>query len=205
MNDPYIDIPANKSASINQQDTVGDISTNKRTTTVSITRLIARIAVFAGLMIASKFAFPYAPFIDLTGVILIACALRFGWRDGLSTSIVYLLLALVMWPVGWWILTWIIWYPALALSVAFLPKHNKLSPLFAACIGTLYVSIFGILSSLLYVLTNMSVIEQGQNVVTAFWGFYVAGIWSTFLYMVTTIPLMFGLVYPLDSALRRIA
>ncbi|MCL1944328.1 MAG: hypothetical protein FWF56_00755 [Firmicutes bacterium] len=180
---------------------------NRKKLALSGTKFVARVAVLAGLMVASKLAvynaLPFASFIDLTAVILIASTMALGFRTGITTSIVFILLGAWIWSVGWWLLTWVIWYPALALSVAFLPK-TRFSWVFAAIIGTVFAIAFALLSSFLYVLTSMDLIGEGQNLFSTFWAFYISGAVATWLGVLSWVITLFLLTRPLTIAIERI-
>ena len=168
---------------------------------ISHTKFISRVAVFAALMVASKFITPFAPFLDWTALLLISFCLAFDFKTGIFTSIVFVIMGALMWSIGWWLLTWIIWYPALALCISFLPKKNKYSPLFAALVGIAFVCVFSALSSMIYVLTTDS---EGINVFIRFGAFYAAGIVNTLLYIGSTTVVLLALIYPLSREMKKL-
>ena len=136
-------------------------------------RRICLIALASAALTGGKLALAALPNIEIVTLLLVVYALVFGWRDTITACLIFIFFEILIWGfMLWWIILYLIYWPALVSAVALIPK-NKYRVYFAAVIGLLFTACFGILSTFIEIIFVTSL--SNPRFWTYFYFRYAAG------------------------------
>ena len=110
-------------------------------------RELCLLSLMGALMFALQAAMASLPNIHVTALLIILCAVFFGWKALYSVA-VFIMLEGLIWGFGlWWLCYWYLW-PALTVAAVLMRKND--SPLIWAVVAAIHGLCFGALCSVPY-------------------------------------------------------
>ena len=124
------------------------LTDNMRFTTKTAARAAALVGIMAATVECAKLALASLPNIEAVTLLIAAYSFVFG-PLGILASIIFVLIEPLIWGFGTWFLSYLLYWPTLALVFAALGRRGKeVGKIFPAVVAVLLTVWFGILSSL---------------------------------------------------------
>ena len=142
----------------------------KKITPKIATKTICLLAVLTATLTAAKTALAFfVPGIEIVTLLLITYTLIFGWRRTMVVCLLFIAIEILIWgPFIWWIILYLIYWPALVTVVAVLPRKWGRGRIVAAIVtGIVFTALFGVLSTFIEVIFLMDGLRSGM-----FWRLY---------------------------------
>lgn len=169
----------------------------KRTAAVKYTALVG---IMAAILECAKLALAALPNIEAVSLLIALFSYVFGWT-GLLASIVFVCIEPLVWGMGTWFVSYLIYWPALSLVFLFLGKARMKNRYLHSLVITLLTFLFGILTSFVDVGLFSGSFE---NIFYRFGIYYLRGVGFYIVHIVSN-ALVFLLVFsPLSSFLLKI-
>lgn len=155
-------------------------------------RELALLSLMAALIFASKVVMAALPNVHLVAVLLILCAVTFGWKS-LYTVFVYVMLEGLVFGFGtWWFAYLYIWPLLVVLTMLLRPTNSYV--LYAILAG-----VFGLMFGALCGIINLFILGV-QGTVT----WWLSGIIFDMVHGVSNFVLTLILLPPLDKLVRKL-
>ena len=132
---------------------MGEIGSKKK---YSLTKQIALVGIAAATVECGKLALAFLPNIEVVSILLAVFGYVFGY-SGVLAAAVFVCIEPLIWGFGSWVVTYFIYWPALALVFCLLGKSKLGSRWISTGVAVAMTLFFGILSSVIDVLLLMGV------------------------------------------------
>lgn len=168
-------------------------------------RLSIRDITLIGMMVAvietSKMIFAFLPNVELTTFWIIMFSHLFGWKI-LFTIWVFILIEVVIYPFGLWIVMYLYLWPLIALIARAFHKVDSI--LFWSILSGFFGLTFGFWCSIPYIFVNIIGTDLSSGIIatTAWW---IAGIPWDIVHGIANFILMLVLYTPVRYLVRRLS
>lgn len=164
------------------------------------TRDIALAAFFGAALSGIKLALAFVPNVELVTLLLAVLAFAFGARIAVLAALVFCTVELY-YGITPYVLTYYLHWPILALAFSLPAKLKKPSEYHYLVISVALTALFGIQSSLIYILVGSG---AGEGFWTRFAANYVAGAWFYVIHVLSNALIFLILFKPLARAAAKI-
>jgi len=150
-----------------------------------------------------KLALSSIPNVEIVTLLLVVYALTMKRTDAIIACLIFCVLEIFIWGFWlWWVILYFIYWPALVITVSFLPK-KKYGFIIAIAIGIAFTAFFGVLSTLIEI-TIAGALATGR-----FWEYfyyrYAAGIPFFLTHIISNsiiLPVLVPILYKTLSTLN---
>ena len=118
---------------------------------INTPKLIALVAIMAASVSCAKLALAFLPNVEVVTFLLAIYSYVFGFAGVLAT-VVFVAVEPLIWGFGAWVITYILYWPSLALVFCLLGKSRKGTKWLSTGIAVAATLLFGIISSVIDVL-----------------------------------------------------
>lgn len=178
-----------------------EVNKKKPKRVLSAAKRIALIGVCAGLIEGAKLALAQIPNVEVVTLLCAAFGFAFG-LNGVIATIIFVCIEPLIWGFGTWFISYLLYWPFIALLFMFLGKIKRLNRFVYMIIAVLLTVWFGVLTSLI----DVGLFTGGlkNNFFERFSIYYVRGIYFYLAQIVTNI-ITFLFVFPiLSEKLKKI-
>ena len=117
---------------------------------------LALIGIMAATVECGKLALSFLPNIEVVTILLALYGYVFGWY-GVAAAVVFVCLEPLIWGVGGWVVTYIIYWPTVAIVFMLLSRLKIKNRWVVATVAVLLTVIFGGLSSVVDVIFYLGI------------------------------------------------
>ena len=136
------------------------------------TKTVALIGVMAASVECAKLALSFIPNVEVVSLLLALYGYVFGWM-GVVCAFVFVLTEILVWGVGSWLVSYLIYWPMLAFMFMILSKTGVRNRWILTLVIGVFTLLFGVLTSLV---DGIVLFGIGDNFLKSIVLYYVRGI-----------------------------
>jgi energy-coupling factor transport system substrate-specific component len=168
--------------------------------TVSAVKLTALVGIMAATVECAKLALAALPNIEAVSLLLALFSYVFGWA-GVLASVIFVCIEPLIWGMGPWFVSYLIYWPLLSLVFLFLGKIKLKNRFIITGIAVFLTFLFGVLTSLV----DIGLFSGSYD--RFFWRFgiyYARGIVFYVIHVSSNLVIFLFLFPPLSRLLKKI-
>lgn len=163
------------------------------------TRKIVLVAVFAAMLTAGKFVLSWIPNVEIVTLFLTVFAVIFGISFALPAALIFSATEILLYGVGYWVLSYFIHWTAVVLVAGFLGRKGVRSEYVYALAAAVATFLFGLQSAVVDLALSGGFSHFGARFLT----YYASGAIFYIVHVASNYVIVLLLFAPLSRAALR--